>query len=41
MALHTEAEWQKMAADMPLSRVGQPTDIAEGVNFWPAMSPLS
>jgi NAD(P)-dependent dehydrogenase (short-subunit alcohol dehydrogenase family) len=33
MAVHTEAEWAKLSAGMPLGRAGQPSDIAEGVNF--------
>ena len=33
MAAHSEAEWQQLGAGMPLGRVGQPQDIAEGVNF--------
>jgi 3-oxoacyl-[acyl-carrier protein] reductase len=33
MAVHSEAEWQQAGASMPLGRVGEPQDIAEGVNF--------
>jgi 3-oxoacyl-[acyl-carrier protein] reductase len=33
MAVHTDAEWQQLGASMPLGRAGEPTDIAEGVNF--------
>ena len=32
-AVHTDEEWAKLSANMPLGRAGQPTDIAEGVNF--------
>jgi 3-oxoacyl-[acyl-carrier protein] reductase len=33
MGVHTETEWQQLGAGMPLGRVGEPRDIAEGVNF--------
>ena len=33
LAVHTDAEWAKMSASMPLGRAGQPRDIAEGVYF--------
>ena len=33
MAVHTDAEWQQSGASMPLGRAGEPSDIAEGVNF--------
>ena len=33
LAVHTDAEWAKMSASMPLGRAGQPRDIAEGVHF--------
>jgi 3-oxoacyl-[acyl-carrier protein] reductase len=33
MAVHTETEWQQMSASIPMGRVGQPSDIAEAVNF--------
>jgi 3-oxoacyl-[acyl-carrier protein] reductase len=33
MAVHTDVEWQQLGASMPLGRAGEPSDIAEGVNF--------
>jgi 3-oxoacyl-[acyl-carrier protein] reductase len=33
MAVHTDEEWAKLSASMPLGRAGEPRDIAEGVNF--------
>jgi NAD(P)-dependent dehydrogenase (short-subunit alcohol dehydrogenase family) len=33
MAVHTDEEWQQISASLPLGRAGQPSDIAEGVNF--------
>jgi NAD(P)-dependent dehydrogenase (short-subunit alcohol dehydrogenase family) len=33
VAVHTDAEWAKLSAGMPLGRAGQPSDIAEGVYF--------
>ena len=33
MAVHTDAEWRRLSAGMPLGRAGQPSDIAEAVNF--------
>lgn len=32
-AVHTEEEWLRLSAGMPLGRAGEPRDIAEGVNF--------
>ena len=32
-AVHTNDEWAKLSASMPLGRAGKPHDIAEGVNF--------
>ena len=32
-AVHTDEEWTKLSASLPLGRAGQPNDIAEGVNF--------
>jgi 3-oxoacyl-[acyl-carrier protein] reductase len=32
-AVHTETEWQRLSASIPLGRAGQPSDIAEGVVF--------
>jgi 3-oxoacyl-[acyl-carrier protein] reductase len=33
MGVHSQAEWQQLGASMPLGRVAEPQDIAEGVNF--------
>ena len=32
-AVHTDEEWLRLSAGMPLGRAGEPRDIAEGVNF--------
>jgi NAD(P)-dependent dehydrogenase (short-subunit alcohol dehydrogenase family) len=32
-AVHTDEEWRALSASLPLGRAGQPSDIAEGVNF--------
>ncbi|MPZ78470.1 MAG: glucose 1-dehydrogenase [Deltaproteobacteria bacterium] len=33
MAVHSDEEWRRLSTSMPLGRAGQPSDIAEGVNF--------
>ena len=33
MAVHTDEEWRALSESLPLGRAGQPSDIAEGVNF--------
>ena len=32
-AVHTDEEWLRLSAGMPMGRAGEPRDIAEGVNF--------
>lgn len=33
MSVHTDAEWRQLSASIPLGRAGQPSDIAEAINF--------
>ena len=33
MGVHTDEEWRALSAGMPLGRAGEPSDIAEGINF--------
>jgi NAD(P)-dependent dehydrogenase (short-subunit alcohol dehydrogenase family) len=33
MRVHTEEEWRRLSSSIPLGRAGEPSDIAEAVNF--------
>ena len=33
MAVHTDEEWRRLSAAIPVGRAGEPSDIAEAVNF--------
>jgi 3-oxoacyl-[acyl-carrier protein] reductase len=33
LAVHSEEDWRRLSAGLPMGRAGEPHDIAEGVNF--------